>query len=108
MTYSRDDADGGTIDVFASSDLDPQSIQVSGDGFDPTRLCGDNGHYQARVHYTGTEPPLSVKIANVGDVPVSEKTVEVDDKVYATAVYDLDAHRLTSTRARPTRSATRA
>ena len=38
VTYSREDADGGTIDVFASSDLDPQSIQVSGDGFDPTRL----------------------------------------------------------------------
>jgi hypothetical protein len=95
VAYSRDDADGGTIDVFASSDLDPQSIQVSGDGFDPTRLTGDNGHYQARVHYTGDEPPLSVKVANVGDVPVAEKTVPVDDKVYGTAVYDLDAHRLT-------------
>ena len=95
VTYARDDIDGGTIDVFAASDLDPQSIQVSGEGFDVTRLRGDNGRYQARVAYDGAAPPATVKVANAGDVPATETSVEVVDRVTASVVYNLDSHELT-------------
>jgi hypothetical protein len=36
-----------------------------------------------------------VTVANVGDVPGTEKSVKVVDKVTARAVYDLDSHALT-------------
>jgi len=94
-TYTRDDDAGGTLDVFASSGRGPQSIVVSGEGVAPTRLIGAGGHYQARVAYTGESPPIGLTVANVGDRPATRRRVEVDDSVFASAVYDLGAHRLT-------------
>jgi hypothetical protein len=95
VTYGRSSDSGGTIDVFASSDLDPHSIEVSGTGVDPTRLVGENGHYQGRVAYEGAEPPATLKVGNVGDVPATSKSVDVVDNVKASAVYDTDKHELT-------------
>jgi hypothetical protein len=95
VTYSRSAASGGTIDVFASTDLGPQSIEVSGTGVDATRLTGDNGHYEGRIAYTGADPPATVNVANTGDVPVATKSVDVVDNVKATAVYDTDKGELT-------------
>jgi hypothetical protein len=95
VTYSRTSTDGGTLDVFASSDLDPQSIEVSGNGFDASRLTGDNGHYEGRIAYTGANPPSTIKVSNVGDVPATVKTVDVVDKITASAVYDTDKQELT-------------
>ena len=95
VTYSRSTASGGTIDVFASTDLGPQSIEVSGTGVDATRLTGDNGHYEGRIAYTGADPPATIKVANTGDVPVAAKSVDVVDNVKATAVYDTDKGELT-------------
>jgi hypothetical protein len=89
-TYSN----GGTIDVFASSEVDPQSIEVSGDGFDPVVMRGENGHYEARVAYSGAKP-ASIKVTNVGDVPASTKTVPVTDAITGSAVYNLDDSSLT-------------
>ncbi len=96
-TYSRTAADtaGGTLNVFASSEVTAQSIQVSGAGFDPTRLVGENGHYDAIVPYNGATPPATVKVDNTGDVPVASKTATVTDAVKASAVYDADANTLT-------------
>jgi hypothetical protein len=94
-TYSRSAAGGGTLDVFASSDLDPQSIEVSGTGVDSTRLTGENGHYEGRVAYSGDTPPATIKVANTGDVPVTAKAVDVVDKVTASAVYDTAKEELT-------------
>jgi hypothetical protein len=47
------------------------------------------------VHYSGDQAPLSVRIATVDGASSTAQTVEVDDKVYATAVYDVDGRRLT-------------
>src|SRR5215211_7641050 len=55
-TYSRDATTGTTLDVFASSDTQPQSIQVSGDGVDPVRMLGADGNYEARIALTGAPP----------------------------------------------------
>jgi len=112
VTYGRSAAGGGTIDVLASSDTGPQSIEVAGDGFDTMRLTGDNGHYQGRIAYSGAEPPPTVKITNVGDVPATTKSVDVVDNVKATAVYDTTKNELTvdgsssDTVANPTLTAT--
>jgi K319-like protein len=95
VTYGRSGTGGGTIDVLASSDLDPQSIEVSGPGVDATRLVGENGHYQGRVAYSGDDPPATLKVTNVGDVPATAKTVDVVDNVKASAVYDTDKRELT-------------
>jgi hypothetical protein len=96
VTYSRaaSDSNGGTIDVFASSEVDPQSIEVSGDGFDPVLMRGENGHYEARVAYSGAKP-AAIKVTNVGDVPASTKTVPVVDAITGSAVYNLDDKSLT-------------
>jgi len=94
VIYTREDEAGGTLDVFAASGGDPRSIVVSGDGFRPKRLRGAHGLFQARVHYSGGQAPLSVRLADSADRPGLEHTVEVDDRVYATAVYDIDARRL--------------
>lgn len=96
VAYNRDSgaSGGGTIDVFADSEQDAQSIEVSGQGFDPVLMHGTNGHYQARVAYTGPKP-ATIKVTNVSDVPADAKTVPVGDRITGTAVYDVDAKELT-------------
>lgn len=94
VIYTREDKSGGMLDVFASAAAGPHAIVVSGEGFRAKRLTGDRGRYQARVRYDGEQAPLSVRIADPADVAGTERTVEVDDRVYATAVYDVDARRL--------------
>jgi hypothetical protein len=95
VTYSRTDDTGGTLDVFANSELGTQSIQVTGAGFDPTLLRGENGHFAARVPYTGALPK-TVTVTNMGDVPPSVKSgVPVTDAVSGTAVYNADTSTLT-------------
>ena len=94
VIYTREDKAGGTLDVFASAEGGPRAIVVSGEGIRPTRLRGDHGRYQARVHYSGDQAPLGVRVADPADGARPTRTVEVDDRVYATAVYDVDARRL--------------
>jgi hypothetical protein len=95
VTYSRTDGTGGMLDVYANSEVGSQSIQVTGAGFDPTLLRGENGHYAARVPYTGAVPK-TVTVTNVGDVPASvKKDVPVTDAVSGTAVYNADTSTLT-------------
>jgi len=94
-TYSRSTNAGGTVDVFAGSDVGTQSIEVSGTSVDPTRLRGDLGHYVAHVDFDGPEPPASLKLSNVGDTPVSTKSVTVTDGVDGHATYDADSSTLT-------------
>jgi hypothetical protein len=93
-TYSRDATAGNSLDVFATSDLGTQSLEVSGDGIDATRLRGENGNYVAHVEFTGDVPPASVKVSNVGDTPVSSKTIPVTDGVEGHATYDADTSEL--------------
>jgi hypothetical protein len=97
-TYSRSSAGAGLVDVYASSlPADQQSIQVSDvpvapatAEFGTTELTGSPasaGHYFARVPYTGAQPPTTVKVANISDVPVANKNIAVVDDVTGTAVY---------------------
>jgi hypothetical protein len=95
VTYAREDDKGGTLDIFASAERGVRSIAVSGPGVAPARLRGDHGHYEARVRYTGDQAPLSIRVAAVGHGLRAERIAEVDDRVYATAVYDVDARQLT-------------
>jgi hypothetical protein len=99
-TYSRSGSSGGTLDVYASSESGPQSINVadaspSGATFSTTGLAGSNGHFFGRVTYTGAQPPTSVKVTNVGDVPATVKTMAVVDRLTGTATYDTDSQMLT-------------
>jgi hypothetical protein len=95
-TYSRSSAGAGLIDVFATSEADtPQSIQVTDANADPnarefgaTGLPGASDHYSARVAYTGANPPAKVQVSNIGDVPVTNKLINVVDGVTGTATYD--------------------
>jgi hypothetical protein len=97
-TYSRSSAGAGLVDVFASSlPEDQQVIQVSDvpvapalAQFGTTDLTGSVasvGHYFARVPYTGDQPPTTVKVSNISDVPVANKNIAVVDGVTGTAVY---------------------
>lgn len=95
VTYAREDDTGGTLDVFVSSARAVPVLRVSGAGFRPTRLRGDHGHYQARIHFSGDQAPLGVTIATAGGGRRTERRVEVDDRVYASAVYDVDSRELT-------------
>ena len=63
--------------------------------FDPTGLTGSNGHFFARVGYTGTQPPTKVQVSNTGDVPATTKLINVVDKLTGTASYDTDSQLLT-------------
>ncbi|MDQ1626393.1 MAG: hypothetical protein QOI54_137 [Actinomycetota bacterium] len=101
-TYSRTSAGSGLVDVFATSEASPQSIQVTDANpsaaareFSATGLTGSAGHYFARVAYTGAQPPASVQVSNVGDVPVSNKVINVVDQVAGTATYDTSTSQLT-------------
>ena len=69
VIYTREDKAGGVLDVFASADGGPRAIVVSGDGFRPKRLTGDHGRYQARVHYSGDQAPLGVRIVDPAEGP---------------------------------------
>jgi hypothetical protein len=97
-TYSRSSAGAGLVDVFASSlPADQQSIQVSDvpvapalAEFGTTELTGSPasvGHYFARVPYTGAQPPTTVKVSNISDVPVANKNIAVVDEVTGSAIY---------------------
>jgi hypothetical protein len=97
-TYSRSSAGAGLVDVFASSlPQDQQAIQVSdvpvapaAAEFGTTRLTGSPasaGHYFARVPYAGAQPPATVKVSNVSDVPVAAKNIAVVDEVSGSAVF---------------------
>ena len=97
-TYSRSSAGGGNVDVYASSlPQDPQALQVSDvpvagatAEFGTTALTGSvasAGHYFARVTYTGAQPPTTVKVSNISDVPVSSKNIAVVDEVTGTAIF---------------------
>lgn len=92
--YSRADDTGGTIDFFATSDVDPQSIQIEGQGFDPVRMRGENGNYVSRIHYTGATVP-QLTITNVGDKPPTVKTSTPVDAIKGQAVWNADANTLT-------------
>src|SRR3954449_13496345 len=62
--YSRAaGAQGGTLDVFASSATDAQSLQLAATGVPATRLRGENGEYEGRVPFTGA-PPAKVTVTN--------------------------------------------
>lgn len=97
-TYKQSALDGGSMDVYASSEPD-QAIQVQADpaaGYHTTSLRGDGaGHYYARLAYSGAAPPTSVTVLNASDNPVTKKTIPVTDRVDATrADYDADTSTL--------------
>ncbi|AXI10952.1 IPT/TIG domain protein [Oceanobacillus sp. 143] len=94
-TYTQDSAIGGVIDVFASSDVGPQQIEVSGEGLFTTRLQGGNGLYFARVSYSGESPPSFVTITNITDNPPSVKESIPVDFISASAIYNNDTQILT-------------
>jgi hypothetical protein len=83
-TYTQTNADGGRIDVFASSEAG-QSIQIArGNGFPTTGLGGDgNGNYFARINFTGAVP-AQLQIVNSSDTPAASKTIPVVDQVTIT------------------------
>ncbi|MBT2692228.1 IPT/TIG domain protein [Bacillus sp. ISL-55] len=94
-TYTLADAGGGFIDVFAKSDVTPQQIEVTGDGIVPTMLQGGSGLYFGRVAFTGSNPPGTVTVTNMGDNdPASIKQSVPVDLITAAANYDNDTHTL--------------
>jgi len=95
-TYSRTDASGGLLDVFATSDTTPQELVVTGPGFDPTDLRGGNGEYAAHVRFEGL-PPDVVTVTNESDQPPSVKSAAPVDLLTGTAVYDADLSELSIT-----------
>ena len=94
-TYSQT-TDGGAIDVFVYSEAE-QNIEVSGTGIEKTTLAGGKGQYFAHVPYSGGEPPAKVTLTNIKDNPDTVKTIELTDRITATAVYDTDNKKLTVT-----------
>jgi hypothetical protein len=96
-TYTQTDNTGGTIDVFAKSDVTAQQIEVTGAGILPTMLQGENGLYFGRVAYTGGTPLGTVTVTNVSDNdPASIKqSVPVDFISVVSANYDTNTQTLT-------------
>jgi len=99
-TYSQSSSGAGTVDVYASSETGPQAIQVTdvspgGAEFSTTGLAGNDGHFFARVAYTGQQPPRKVQVSNIGDVPATNKLIDVVDRVSGKASYDTDTQVLT-------------
>ena len=95
-TYSRSSADGGRINVWASS-LPSQSINLVRSASYPTIAFDGNGRgrYFARVDFAG-DPPLAATVRNASDVPATDKSIAIVDKVTITqADYDADADTLT-------------
>ncbi|HEY9391071.1 MAG TPA: hypothetical protein VIR27_15070 [Mycobacteriales bacterium] len=99
-TYSRTDTSGGMVDVVASSDPG-QAIKASLDGVSGFTLRGDlNGHYVARLPFTGSTAPATVNVTNISDDPHASFDVAVTDLVAVTeATYDTDLKTLTVTAA---------
>jgi hypothetical protein len=93
-TYSRSATDGGTLDVFATSDIGNRTLEVSGAGFFPTRLTGGQGRYAARLDYKGAVP-AKVTVSAVSDTPVSTKAITVTDAVTGDATWNADTATLT-------------
>ena len=92
--YTRNSGTGGTIDVFATSDTTPQSIQVEGAGVDPVLMRGENGNYVAHIHFTGATVP-ELTISNKSDAPPTVKTSQPVDAITGTAVWNADDQTLT-------------
>ncbi|RHW35859.1 IPT/TIG domain protein [Lysinibacillus yapensis] len=86
-----------TLDVFAESDVGPQTIEVTGEGINPTILQGENGLYFARVNYVGDTPPATVTVTNVSDNPPSVKESIPTDFITAIANYNNETKILTVT-----------
>ena len=66
-------------------------------GIEKTTLAGGKGQYFAHVPYSGAEPPAEVTLTNIKDNPDTVKTIELIDRITATAVYDTDNKKLTVT-----------
>jgi hypothetical protein len=92
--YTRSAGTGGTIDVFASSDTDPQSIQIEGTGIDPTLMRGENGNYVGHIHFNGSTVP-QLTITNKGDKPPTVKTSKPVDAIKGSAIWNGDNNTLT-------------
>lgn len=95
-TYSRSSLGSGTVDVFASSESGPQSIQLSDASagnavFSPTALEGSGGKYFARIAFDGPQPPASVTVTNSSDAPAAAKKIDVVDKVSGKATFNTDS-----------------
>ena len=96
-TYTQSESLNGVIDVFSTSDDSAQNIEVTGTGIDPTLLQGEQGKYFSRVQFTGENPPNSITVTNITDIPESRKEVEPVDFIIATADYDTDTNTLSIT-----------
>lgn len=96
-TYSRTDTSGGMVDVVAATDPN-KSVRAKLAG-DPsaTTLRGDaNGHYVARLPFTGATPPTGINVTNFSDNPRASFDLPVTDLVMVTeATYDADQRTLT-------------
>lgn len=92
--YTRNAGTGGTIDVFATSDTTPQSIQIEGQGVDPVLMRGENGNYVGHIHFTGDTVP-QLTISNKSDAPPTVKSSRPVDAITGTAVWDADNQTLT-------------
>jgi hypothetical protein len=70
-------ANGDMIDVFATSKGTQLQVDGQEGSFATTPMEHDPGtnRFYARIRYTG-ERPTSVKVSNIGDVPVSTSTVD--------------------------------
>ncbi|WP_211880370.1 PKD domain-containing protein [Pseudarthrobacter albicanus] len=95
-TYSRSSLGSGTVDVFASSESGPQSMQLSDASagnavFSPTALEGAGGKYFTRIAFDGPQPPASVTVTNSSDVPASAKKIDVVDRVSGKATFNTDS-----------------
>jgi hypothetical protein len=93
-TYSQDIAGSGTIDVFASTEEDKEyTIDVTGNGMNPTAMKGTDGQYFGRVPFTG-DIPTEVTVTNKSDNPVSIKKLKPVDHIIGTAKYDTNSDTL--------------
>jgi hypothetical protein len=92
--YTRSADTGGTIDVFASSDSAPQSIQIEGNGIDPVLMVGDNGNYVGHIHFDGATVP-ELTITNKGDKPPTVKLSKPVDAIKGSAIWNADDKTLT-------------
>jgi hypothetical protein len=92
--YSRSAGTGGLIDVFATSDTTPQSIQVEGQGINPVLMRGENGNYVAHIQFTGSTVP-QLTISNVSDNPPTVKTSTPVDAIKGSAIWNADDNTLT-------------
>ena len=98
-TYTRTDTTGGTVDVLATADPN-KAVRANLPGATVTSLRSDqNGHYVARLPFTGATPPATVNVTNASDNPPAVfDSVKVTDLVTITdATYDADAQTLTVT-----------